>query len=58
MIATAYFNKIAAERGLPVRAAFRGTNPQEALSVGAPAGLRADGIAIPSGRPLAIGDDV
>lgn len=54
VIATAYFNKIAAERGLPYRATFRGTTPQEALSVRAVEGLRADGVAIPSGTPTAI----
>ena len=56
VIATAYFNKLAAERGLPYRATFRGTSPQEALSVRAVAGLKADGIAIPQGAPTAIGD--
>jgi arsenate reductase len=56
VIATAYFNKLAAERGLPYRATFRGTTPQEALSVRAVAGLKADGIAIPDGAPTAIGD--
>jgi protein-tyrosine-phosphatase len=55
VIATAYFNKLAAERGLPYRATFRGTNPQEALSVRAVEGLKADGVAIPSGTPTAIG---
>lgn len=55
VIATAYFNKLAAERGLPYRATFRGTDPQEALSVRAVAGLRADGVAIPAGAPTAIG---
>jgi arsenate reductase len=55
VIATAYFNKLAAERGLPYRAIFRGTDPQEALSVRAVAGLKADGIAIPAGAPTAIG---
>ena len=54
VIATAYFNKLAAERGLPYRAAFRGTSPQEALSVRAVAGLKADGVAIPAGAPAAI----
>jgi protein-tyrosine-phosphatase len=54
VIATAYFNKLAAERGLPYRATFRGTTPQEALSVRAVAGLKADGVAIPSGAPAAI----
>lgn len=55
VIATAYFNKLAAERGLPDRATFRGTTPQEALSVRAVAGLKADGVAIPAGAPTAIG---
>jgi len=56
VIATAYFNKLAAERGLPYRAIFRGTTPQEDLSVRAVAGLKADGVAIPDGKPTAIGD--
>ena len=55
VIATAYFNKMAAERGLSYRAEFRGTDPQEALSVRAIAGLKADGVAIPSGAPTKIG---
>jgi len=55
VIATAYFNKMAAERGLPYRAEFRGTDPQEALSVRALAGLKADGVAVPSGAPAKIG---
>ena len=56
VIATAYFNKLAAERGLPYRATFRGTSPQEALSVRAVQGLKADGVTIPEGAPTAIGD--
>jgi arsenate reductase (thioredoxin) len=56
VIATAYFNKLAGERGLPYRATFRGTSPQEALSVRAVAGLKADGVAIPEGAPTAIAD--
>src|SRR6266513_4406299 len=55
--ATAYFNKLAAERGLPYRASFRGTSPQDDLSTRAVAGLRADGIAIPDGKPSAIASD-
>lgn len=54
LIAMAYFNKLAAERGLAVRASFRGVDPQDALSVRAVAGLRADGLAVPDGRPAAI----
>ena len=57
VIATAYFNKLAAERGLPYRAIFRGTTPQDELSVRAVAGLKADGVAIPEGKPTAIGDN-
>lgn len=56
VIATAYFNKIAEERGLTWRATFRGTSPQEALSVKTLEGLRNDGVAIPDGRPAALGD--
>ena len=56
VIATAYFNKLAAERGLPFRATFRGTSPQDDLSVRAVEGLKADGISVPSGKPSAISD--
>jgi arsenate reductase (thioredoxin) len=56
VIATAYFNKLAAERGLPYRATFRGTAPQDDLSVRAVAGLKADGLAIPPGKPAAISE--
>jgi protein-tyrosine-phosphatase len=59
VIATAYFNKLAAERNLPYRATFRGTTPQDDLSVRAVAGLKADGVAVPSGRPAALtGPDI
>ena len=54
LIATAYFNKLAAERGLAARATFRGVDPQDALSVRAVAGLKEDGLLIPEGRPTAI----
>ena len=56
VIATAYFNKIAAERGLPYRATFRGTSPQAELSVSALKGLREDGLEIPPGKPSAISE--
>jgi arsenate reductase (thioredoxin) len=56
VVATAYFNKLAAERGLPFRATFRGTSPQDNLSVRAVEGLKADGVAVPSGKPAAISD--
>jgi protein-tyrosine-phosphatase len=56
VIATAYFNKLAAERGLPYRATLGGTSPQDNLSVRAIEGLTADGIVVPAGKPAAISD--
>ena len=56
VIAAAYFNKLAAERNLPFRAIFRGTTPQDDLSVRAVEGLKADGVAVPTGKPAAITD--
>ena len=57
VIAAAYFNKVAAERGLPDRAIYRGANPQAELSAVALEGLRKDGVALPTARPSAITDD-
>ncbi len=57
LIAAAYFNKLAAERGLSARATFRGVSPQEDLSPLAVAGLGADGVPIPTGKPIAISPD-
>jgi protein-tyrosine-phosphatase len=54
VIATAYFNKLAAERGLPDRATYRGANPQAELSVSALKGLRDDGLALPNAKPSPI----
>lgn len=56
VIATAYFNKLAAERALPYRATFRGTSPQAELSQRTVEALRADGVIVPAGKPTAIGD--
>src|SRR4030095_12660518 len=56
VVATAYFNKLAAERGVAFRATFRGTTPQDNLSVRAVEGLKADGVAVPTGKPSAISD--
>ena len=54
VIATTYFNKIAAERGLKARAVYRGVNPQADLSVGALKGLRDDGLTVPAQKPSPI----
>jgi hypothetical protein len=56
VVATGYLNKLAAEGGLPYRATFRGTSPQDDLSARAVAGLKEDGILAPSGKPAAITD--
>jgi protein-tyrosine-phosphatase len=58
VVATAYFNKLAGERGLAVRAIARGADPQDQASASAVHGLRSDGFA-PSGdrpRPLSAGE--
>jgi hypothetical protein len=54
VIATAYFNKIAAERGLRARTIYRGTNPQPDLSVRTIKGLQDDGLTVPQEKPSAI----
>jgi arsenate reductase len=54
VIATAYFNKMAAERGLHARAVYRGVNPQPDLSTGALKGLRDDGLTAPDQKPSPI----
>jgi arsenate reductase len=54
VIATAYFNKIAAERGLRARATYRGVNPQDDLSVGAMKGLKEDGLVVDEHKPALI----
>ena len=54
VIATAYFNKIAAERGLRARATYRGVNPQTDLSVSAMKGLKEDGLTVEEHKPAPI----
>ena len=56
LIAATYFNTLAAERGLPYRATFRGVTPDDALSARALEGLKGDGLVPPSDKPKAIGD--
>ncbi len=54
VIATQYFNKLAAERGLSYRAISRGTVPDATFGAGTVAGLRSDGFAPLSGQPTLI----
>ena len=59
VVASQYFNKLAAERGLAARAIARGADPQAELSVSAVKGLSADGLAPTPGVPRALtADDV
>jgi arsenate reductase (thioredoxin) len=54
VIAAAWFNKLAAERGLRERATYRAASPQAELSVATLKGLREDGVALPTEKPAAI----
>lgn len=51
VIAAAWFNKLAAERRLAIRAVARGVTPQDDLSASTVAGLRRDGVEFPSEKP-------
>ena len=55
LIAAAYLNKLAAERGLQERASFRAVDPQDTVSSTVVDGLAADGVPVPPGLPTAIG---
>jgi len=44
IVAAAYFNKLAGEKGLNLKAVARGMNPDHALSPQAVTGLHADGL--------------
>jgi arsenate reductase (thioredoxin) len=58
VVASEYFNKLAAERGLAVRAVARGADPQADLSVSAVKGLKEDGMqpSLAAPRPLTASD--
>jgi arsenate reductase (thioredoxin) len=53
VMASAYFQKLAKERGLNVRVDAAGTDPEPQLSKGVVARLQRDGIAIPIDKPRA-----
>jgi arsenate reductase (thioredoxin) len=50
VVAAAHFNRLAAERGLALRAISRGTDPDSAIHPAAATGLSADGLR-PPGEP-------
>jgi len=51
VIATGHFNRIAAERGLAVRAISRGTNPDAAIPEVIRTGMLADGLNVAQWKP-------
>jgi protein-tyrosine-phosphatase len=51
VVAAAHFNRIAAERGLALRAVSRGTDPDPALAPPAVEGLHADGLVAGEATP-------
>jgi hypothetical protein len=54
VLAAAQFNRMAAERGLPIRAIARGAYPQPTPSEATADGLRADGLPPPTGSPAPV----
>jgi arsenate reductase (thioredoxin) len=58
VVASEYFNKLAAERGLAIRAIARGADPQPSMSVAAVKGLREDGLSpdLAEPRPFAVSE--
>ena len=54
VIAAAYFNELAQQRGLPERAVARGTNIDPAFSPAVVSGLHKEGMPLPNGKPLMI----
>ena len=51
VVAAAHFNRLAAERGLELRAVSRGTDPDAGIAPNAEAGLRADGLVVVERSP-------
>lgn len=54
VVAAAYFNRLAQEHHLPLRAVARGVTPQDQLSTSAMNGLRADGVTSDVTKPSAL----
>lgn len=54
VIAAAYFNKLAKERGLNYEASFKGTDPQDSLTFGTKHGLMKDGFDVSKMKPALV----
>lgn len=57
IIAAAYFNRLADEQNLPIRAVARGLTPQDELAKSATIGLHADGLSPGLTKPIALNQD-
>ena len=55
VLAAAYFDRLAQERGLSLRAAFAGTEPDDDLSPRVVAALREEGMDVSGRRPRRVG---
>jgi arsenate reductase (thioredoxin) len=58
LIAAEYFNKRAAEQGVPLRALSAGTDPDETVPTHVVAGMRGDGYDVSTRRPLRLSREV
>ena len=54
VIAAAWFNRLAKEKGLPHRAVFRGANPEDDLTPATRAGLTRDGFDVRDWSPVKV----
>jgi len=57
VVAAAFFNKLASERHLGIRAIARGTNPQADIAVSAEKGLQSDGLSSTEQKPKGLTKD-
>lgn len=57
LIASAYFNKLAAEKGLNYTSIFRGAAPDSTLSLPSVEGLKSDGLYVPNQKPMPVSED-
>lgn len=56
LLASAYFNRLAAEKGLNYTSIFRGTHPDPTLNKATVAGLKKDGLVVPDQLPVLVTD--
>lgn len=54
LLASTYFNKLAAEKGLNYTSIFRGAQPDSVLNPAAVAGLKRDGFTVPDQQPIPV----